>query len=235
MIPLKKALTSPVGRKFVMSISGIALVLFVIVHLLGNLTLYVPDGGETFNRYAAGFEAMGPFLYVIELGLLAVILIHIGWGITTAIKNRKARPEDYDESTETKGGPSRLSLASKNMIVSGVVLGFFLIVHIWHFRVRKDFVGETTEVDGQEATNLYAMVHEAFADPFWVVFYVGCMVFLAFHLRHGFWSALQSLGAMKPEWSKAIYAIGFFVAVVLAVGFMGIPLYIYFVDLPPPV
>ncbi len=232
MIPLKKALSSPVGRKLVMSISGIALVLFVIVHLIGNLTLYVPDGGETFNRYAAGFEAMGPFLYVIEMGLLAVIVVHILWGVTTTVKNWKARPDDYDETTESKGGPSNLSLASKNMIVSGVVLGFFMIVHIWHFRIRKEFVGEKTDVTGEETTDLYAMVHAAFQDPFWVVFYVGCMAFLAFHLRHGFWSALQSLGAMKPEWSKAIYGIGFFVAIVLAVGFMGIPLYIFFATPP---
>ena len=232
MMPLKKALTSPVGRKLVMSISGIALVLFVIVHLLGNLTIYIPDGGDTFNTYAAGFEAMGPFLYVIELGLLAVILIHIGWGVTTAIKNWRARPDNYAEKADSKGGPSNLSLASKNMIVSGTVLGVFLVVHIWHFRVQKMFTGEKTDVTGQETTDLYAMVHSAFQEPFWVVFYVGCMVFLAFHLRHGFWSALQSLGAMKPEWSKAIYGIGFFVAVLLAVGFMGIPLYIFFATPP---
>ncbi len=229
MIPLKRALSSPTGRKFVMSISGIALVLFVIVHLLGNLTLYVPDGGETFNRYAAGFEAMGPFLYVIELGLLAVIVIHMTWGIATALKNRKARPEKYAESVDSKGGPSNLSLASKNMIVTGVALGIFLVVHIWHFRIRKVYVAETTEIDGNEHADLYALVHAAFSDPLWVAFYVGAMLFFGFHLRHGFWSALQSLGAMKPEWSKGIYALGFFVALVLTVGFMGIPLYIYFV------
>ena len=229
MIPLKRALSSPVGRKFMMSISGIALVLFVIVHLLGNLTLYVPDGGETFNRYAAGFDAIGPVLYLIEFGLLAVIVIHIGYGITTAIKNRKARPEGYASSTKSKGGRSNLSLASVNMIVSGVVLGVFLIVHIWHFRVRKVYLADTTEINGNEHADLYAMVHTAFSDPFWVAFYVGSMAFLAFHLRHGFWSTLQSLGAMKPEWSKAIYGIGLIVALVLAVGFMGIPLYIFFV------
>ncbi len=228
MIPLKRALSSPVGRKFVMSISGIALVLFVIVHLLGNLTLYVPDGGETFNRYAAGFDAIGPALYVIELGLLAVIVIHIGWGITTALKNRKARPDDYAVSVNSKGGPSNLSLASKNMIVTGVALGIFLVVHIWHFRIRKIYVADNTEIDGQQHADLYALVHTAFSDPFWVAFYVGAMVFFGFHLRHGFWSTLQSLGAMKPEWSKGIYALGFLVAVVLTVGFMGIPLYIYF-------
>ena len=227
MIPLKRALTSPTGRKFVMSISGIALVLFVIVHLLGNLTLYIPDGGEAFNRYAATFEGLGPLLYVIELGLLAVIVIHIAWGITTSIKNRNARPDNYSEGVKSKGGPSNLSLASKNMIVSGVVLGVFLVVHIWHFRVQKIFLDEKVEIDGQEYTDLYSLVHQAFVDPFWVAFYMISMVFLGFHFRHGFWSAMQSLGAIKPEWSKQIYASGFVLAVVLAVGFMGIPLYIF--------
>ncbi len=227
MIPLKRALSSPVGRKFVMSISGIALVLFVIVHLLGNLTLYIPDGGDAFNRYAAGFEALGPALYVIEMGLLAVIVVHIIWGIGTTLKNKKARPDRYAGGAKSKGGPSHLSLLSKNMIVSGSALLIFLVVHIWHFRVRKVTDAEKTELNGEEVTDLYALVETAFHHPGWVAFYTISMLFLGFHLRHGFWSAFQSLGAMKPEWSKGIYALGLVVAVLLTVGFLGIPIYMY--------
>ena len=76
-------------------------------------------------------------------------------------------------------------------------------------------------------TDLYALVDAAFASPGWVAFYVGSMLFLGFHLRHGFWSAFQSLGAMKPEWSKAIYGLGLALAVVLTIGFLGIPIYMY--------
>ncbi len=233
MIPLKRALSSPVGRKFVMSISGIALVLFVIVHLLGNLTLFVPDDGEMFNEYAAGFAALGPVLYIIELGLLLVIVVHMAWGISTWLKNRNARPENYGTATESKGGPSNLSLLSKNMIFTGGMIGIFLVVHLWHFRVRKESdavreeYGTYVSADGQEYADLYAMVQGSFSEPGWVAFYVVMMAFFGFHLRHGFWSAFQSLGAMKPEWSKGIYALGLLVAVVLALGFMGIPIYLF--------
>lgn len=231
MIPFKKALSSPVGRKLMMSISGIALVLFVIVHLLGNLTLFLPEGApadHAFNQYARGFEAMGPVLYVIELGLLAVIVVHIGWGITTWWKNRKARSDDYAAGQESKGGPSNLSLASKNMIVTGGVLLVFLVVHIWNFRIGKVLHGDKyTHEDGEQYYDLYGLVLDLFEDPLWVAFYVITIAFLAFHVRHGFWSALQSLGAMKPEWSKPIYALGLLVAVVLTLGFIGIPLYMY--------
>ena len=227
MLPLKRALSSPIGRKFVMSISGIALVLFVIVHLLGNLTLYIPDGGESFNRYAAGFEALGPMLYVMELGLLAVILLHAFWGISTWLRNRRARPERYAKSIATKGGGSNLNIASRNMAITGSFLFFFLIIHVWHFRVRKETVGEKTTVNGQEATDLYALVVGSFENPAWVFFYTVSMVVLAFHLRHGFWSALQSLGAMKPRWSKQIYAFGLIFAILLALGFLGMPIYLF--------
>lgn len=210
-----------------MSISGISLVLFVIVHLLGNLTLYVPDGGEAFNIYASKFEALGPFLYVIELGLLAVIVLHAFWGLSMYLRNRKARPVGYNKGIKSKGGPSNLSAASRNMAITGSFLLFFIIVHVWHFRIRKESVGEKTMVEGKESTDLYALVEAAFQNPYWVVFYTVSMVFLAFHLRHGFWSALQSLGAMKPRWSKPIYALGLVIAIVLAVGFLGIPIYLF--------
>ncbi len=227
MIPLSRALESSIGRKFVMSISGIALVLFVIVHLLGNLTLLVPDGGVAFNKYAAAFEDLGPFLYVIEMGLLAVILIHIFWGVTVTLKNRAARKKAYKEGIKTKGGPSNMTLLSANMIFSGIFLGIFIVVHLWHFRVRKVTEAGKIYVEGQEMTNLYGLVVEAFQHPGWVAFYMAAGLVLGFHLRHGFWSAFQSVGAMKPEWSGAINAIGMFIAVLLAIGFLGIPLYLF--------
>ncbi|WP_158542609.1 succinate dehydrogenase cytochrome b subunit [Lujinxingia litoralis] len=227
MIPLKKALNSSIGRKFVMSISGIALVLFVIVHLLGNLTLYVPDGGEAFNIYASKFAALGPFLYVIELGLLGVIALHITWGVTTTLRNKGARANNYETGVVTKGGPSNLNPASRNMIITGVVLGIFLVVHLWHFRIQKMFTDATMTIDGKAYGDLYGLVATEFQNPLWVAFYVIAMLFLGFHLRHGFWSAFQSLGAMKPQWSKGIYALGLTIAVVLAAGFLGIPVFLY--------
>lgn len=231
MIPLKRALTSTVGRKFVMSISGIALVLFVIVHLLGNLTLLIPDGGEAFNKYAHNFESLGVALYVIELGLLSVILLHVAFGIIITLQNRRSRSKNYDEHIQTKGGPSNLSPFSKNMFWSGFFIGLFIIGHVIHFRIAKIFTAEKTMINGEEVTDLYAMVLEAFADPVIVAVYVTASLILGFHLRHGFWSAMQSLGAMKPQWTKGIYAIGFFVAFVLALGFIALPVFLFFIQL----
>lgn len=231
MIPLKRALSSSIGRKFVMSLSGIGLVVFVIVHLLGNLTLLIPDGGVAFNKYAYNFEALGPALYVIELGLLAVIAIHIVFGVTVSLKNRAARAKGYDANIQTKGGPSRLSAASRNMFITGGFLGAFIVAHLLHFRVAKEFVGEKIMVDGTEMTDLYSMVVDAFANPIIVAIYVAAAVVLGFHLRHGFWSAFQSLGTMKPEWSNAIYSVGYAIAFALAVGFVGIPVYLFAIQL----
>lgn len=231
MIPIKRALSSSIGRKFVMSLSGVGLVIFVIVHLLGNLTLLFPDGGEMFNTYAYNFETLGPLLFVIEMGLLAVIVVHIVFGVTVSLKNRSARAKGYDQNIKTKGGPSRLSAASKNMFITGGFLGAFIFAHLIHFRVAKMFVGEKVMVGDTEMTNLYAMVLDAFANPVIVAIYVAAAVMLGFHLRHGFWSAFQSLGTMKPEWSKGFYTLGYIIAVTLAVGFVGIPIYLFAIQL----
>lgn len=219
MIPVKKALNSSVGQKYVMSISGISIVLFVIVHLLGNLTLYSGTDGVAFNQYADALHSLGPLLTVAELGLLAVFLLHIVWAFRISLQNRKARGVSYDQGIRTKGGPSNLSPASRNMFATGVVLLVFLIVHVGNFRFGKYFT---------ERASASEVVVETFKNPFMVVFYVVCIAFLGFHLRHGFWSALQSLGAMKPEWSKAIYTIGLLIGALLALGFLGIPLYVFF-------
>lgn len=231
MIPFKRAINSTIGRKFIMSVSGIALVLFVIVHLAGNLSLLWPDGGEAFNKYAHNFEALGSALYVIELGLLSLILVHVVFGIMVSIENRKSRSEKYDAGIDSKGGQSNLSLFSRNMTWTGVIIGTFILVHVFHFRVAKEFVAEKTMINGEEYTDLYAMVAEAFTNPLWVIFYVAGSLFLGFHLRHGFWSSLQSLGAMKPQWSKAIYGVGLLVAVLLAVGFIVLPVWLFIAQL----
>ncbi|MFU8804414.1 MAG: succinate dehydrogenase cytochrome b subunit [Bradymonadaceae bacterium] len=226
MIPLKKVLDSSIGRKFVMSISGIALVLFVIVHLLGNMALYVKDGGDTFNQYAAALHGFGPVLTVAEIGLLAVFVIHIAWAFMISMKNRRARGGSYDQGIQTKGGPSNLSPFSRNMFITGVVLLVFLVIHVGNFRIGK-YQRDAMEVDGVLIYDTFGLAIEKFTNPFWVAFYVIAIAFMGFHLRHGFWSALQSLGAMKPEWSKAIYTVGLFVALLLALGFLGIPIFIF--------
>ncbi len=219
---------STVGKKVIMAITGIGLMLFLVVHLIGNLLLFVPDGGESFNKYGAALKSMGPFLYVIRGGLLAFFLFHIVAAIQVYASKKRARTGRYAVES-SKGGPSKLSVASKSMIVTGVVLLVFVPLHIWMFGMNKGAPPPTVMIDGAELKDIYTMVATSFNQLGIVVFYVGTMLFLGFHLRHGFWSALQSLGAMSPKWTPAIYTAGFVFALLLAGGFVVLPLYFYFI------
>ncbi len=231
MVPLKKMLTSSLGRKYLMGASGLSLVLFLLVHLLGNLTLY-SGSGDAINTYAAKLHALGPVLILAEIGLAAVILLHIIVAIQVTSENKAARLVAY-EHARTKGGPTKNTVGSRNMIFSGLVLLVFLVVHIWQFRFGpKMEEGYTATVDGVMVWDLYRVVFETFQNPLWVAFYVGAMIFLGAHYRHGFWSAFQSLGAMNPRFSKPIYTLGLILAVVISAGFLFIPIYLYAIGGP---
>ncbi len=227
MVPLKRLFSSTLGRKYLMGASGMALVLFLVVHLLGNLTLYAPNG-DLMNAYAAKLQGLGIGLVALEIGLVAVILLHVITAFQVTYSAKAARPIAY-ESPKSKGGPTKNNVGSRNMIITGLVLLVFLIVHVCQFRFgpgQED--GYTATVDGLMVHDIYRVVVEAFVQPLWVVFYVACMGFLGFHLRHGYWSAFQSLGIINPRWSKPIHALGLAIALLLAFGFLFIPIYIYF-------
>ena len=227
MVPLKRLFTSTLGRKYLMSASGLALVLFIIVHLLGNLTLYA-HSGDAINTYAAKLEALGPLLILLEVGLVAVIILHIVTAVQVTFTSKAARPIAYDK-VKTKGGPTKSTIGSRNMIWTGLVLFAFLVIHIRQFRFGPDVSdGYTATVNGVMVHDLYRVVVETFVQPVWTIFYVFCMLFLGFHLRHGYWSAFQSLGFLNPRWSKPIYATGLALALILSAGFLFIPIYIYF-------
>ncbi len=226
MVPLKRLFTSTLGRKYLMGATGFALVLFIVLHLLGNLTLY-SHNGDAINAYAAKLDMLGVGKIILEIGLVITILIHIVTAIQVTFTSKNARPIPY-ESLKSKGGPTKSTLGSRNMIITGLVLMVFLIVHIVQFRFGPEIEdGYTATVNGVMVHDLYRVVAETFMQLKWVVFYVGCMCFLGVHFRHGFWSMFQSLGMINPRWSKPIYALGFILAVLLSVGFLFIPIYIY--------
>jgi len=227
MLTLKKAIQSSVGQKFIMALSGLALVGFIIVHLLGNLTLFAPDS-TPFNAYVQKLYSMGPLLLVAEGGLVFLFVLHMVTAIRITIKNKAARPEKYAVQ-QSKKGPSKSNLASRNMIISGLILLVFLVIHIADFRLGPGVnEGYVTTINGQQTRDLHRLVVEEFKEPGEVVFYVAVMLFLGMHLRHGFWSAFQSLGALNPRLEKPIYAAGLGLALLLAAGFLLIPLWLYF-------
>lgn len=225
MLTVKKALSSSIGRKYLMAMSGLALVGFIILHLAGNLALYSPDA-TIFNAYAAKMKAMGPLFYVAEIGLFGLFLFHILLAINLKISHKSARPEKYAVSQTDKG---RGNVSSKNMIITGGILAAFLIFHVIDFRFGPGMEeGYTTTIDGEQVRDLYRLVVEEFKELPHVIIYTLTMLFLGFHVRHGFWSAFQSLGAMNPRYEKPVYALGLLIAITASAGFLFIPVYIYF-------
>lgn len=211
-----------------MAITGLALVAYLILHLIGNLLLYAPTG-TPFNSYAHKIMSIGPLLYVAEVGLALIILVHAFTGIRVTLKNRKARPQQY-LSTQTKGGSSFNNISSRSMAIAGVILLGFIILHVWQFRFGPGVAeGYATNLpNGETIRDLYALVNEIFHNPVYVFIYVGSMLAMGLHLRHGFWSLFQSMGAMNKAHSKKVYAVGAVLALILTIGFLMIPVAIYF-------
>jgi succinate dehydrogenase / fumarate reductase, cytochrome b subunit len=226
MIPLRQAISSSIGRKLITALTGIALVLYVVLHLLGNLTLYLP-GGQTFNQYAAGIQAYGPLVKIAEVGLFAVILFHVVNGFMLKRTNSSARPTAY-RRVKSKGG-GRSNIASRNMALSGIILLAFIVVHVWQFRFGPGIEqGYVAQHAGQDIRDFYRLVVEIFKNPLNVGFYALSMLLLGLHLRHGVWSAFQSLGTMNNRVSGGVYCAAWLFALIFAAGFLFIPVYIYF-------
>ena len=225
-----KNLWSSVGRKFITGITGLLLVGFLIAHLIGNFLLLV--GADAFNEYAYFLEHAlhGGLIIVAEVGLLAMFGFHIVAAVAVQLSKHKARDTGYEENGYA-GGKSKKSKASMSMIITGTILLIFLVLHIIHFKF-----GETeyiTTHDGHEMKNLYALVIHEFKNPLMVVLYMLVMAMLGTHLKHGIWSAMQSLGATRKDTLPLIYGGGMALAIILAIGFLMIPLIIMFM-IPDP-
>lgn len=222
----KNVLSSSVGKKVLLGFSGVGLLLFIIMHLLGNLTL-LSSSNIPFNSYVAQLAGLGSLLIFLEIGLAFVFLLHIFLAVQLTLLNRASRKNRY-EQFRSKGRPSYWNLSSVNMIITGAVLLGFLIYHVLQFRFGPGVdQGYVTTLNGQDARDLHRLVIEIFQNPLHVFIYVFSMIFLGFHLRHGFWSAFQSLGLQYPNWSRAIYMVGVMFAIFLAVGFILIPVWLY--------
>lgn len=217
-----KALLSQVGRKILTAVTGIGLIIFIIGHLLGNLKLF----GDTraFNVYTLNLESMGWMLYLLEAVLVIGFILHAWIGVSIWLRRRKLRPEGY-EKFQSRGGPSHMAWASKSMIFTGIVLLVFLVIHLETFKFGDT---ETIMINGEQARDLKALVIDKFQDPLYALGYTFVMILLGFHLGHGFWSAFTSLTMKHNKFSGIIYFTGIIFAILMAAGFLFIPLYIYF-------
>ena len=223
MPKLLEALQSQVGRKILTGVTGVALTLFVIVHLIGNLTLF--GSPEAFNAYAYFLESQGILLIIAEIGLIAVVGVHAWIGISIWWNRRRARPVKYAVYS-SKGGPSRQTLSSRTMAFTGVILLLFIVIHVRTFKFGDAAMVELA--GGELARDLKTLVIETFMNPFWAFGYTFVMILLGVHLGHGLWSSLTSLTMRSRGMSAMVYTAGTVTAFLLAVGFLSIPLYIFF-------
>lgn len=216
-------LTSSIGRKVVMSLTGIFLIIFLVVHLSGNLQLLIDDDGKQFNLYAQ-FMTSNPLIKLVSFGLYATILAHAILGVILWRQNRAARGVDYAVKTRKNN-----SFASRNMAWLGIIIFVFLLIHLYQFwfQMKLGYL-DPVDYDGEEVANLYLPVQAAFTNLGFVIFYVFSMVIIALHLWHGFQSAFQTLGLNHKKFSPLIRGLGILYSILVPLGFAIIPIYFYF-------
>ncbi|MGJ1289610.1 succinate dehydrogenase cytochrome b subunit [Sphingobacterium multivorum] len=251
----KPVFSSSIGKKLIMSLTGIFLCLFLVVHLVGNLQLFKDDAGLAFNKYAYFMTHFTP-IKVVSYLLYASVIVHVIYAITLSMKNKAARPIGYAKYD----GQANSKWNSRNMGILGTVILVFLATHMsnfwWKFHndevpyieYRTDLATgqttarelqasefhdyqETVENNGQilKARDLYKQVDFAFQNIALVALYVIAMAALAFHLIHGFQSAFQTLGFNHRRYIGIIRVIGVWVfGVLIPIGFVLMPLFFFF-------
>jgi succinate dehydrogenase / fumarate reductase cytochrome b subunit len=243
---------SSIGKKVLMSLTGIFLSLFLVIHLVGNLQLLKDDQGFSFNAYAV-FMTTNPFIKTVSWGLYAIILFHAFKGLLLAVSNKNSRKNKY----VVNGSSKNSHWTSRNMGILGTVILAFIIIHMsdfwWNYKfgetqwTKYSVTALTGEVESYErvsgyttpisfknenqevliAKDLYLKVKETFTNPLFVMFYVLSMLAISFHLWHGFASAFQSLGINHPKYNGLIKGLGLFVSVLVPIGFAIIPILMY--------
>jgi len=205
--------SSSIGKKITVGLTGILLCVYLVVHLAGNLLLFRGDGGAAFDAYAEILPSL-LIIRIIEVALFAVFLLHIVTGVVVWFQNRSARPVRYamHRKNDTSNPLSRI------MFVTGSLVFIFLVVHLNTFWVPSRFG------DGSHPS-MYRVIVEAFSSPVYSAFYVLAMALLAFHLRHGFQSALQTFGLKNLKYSRLIEGVGVIFWLLIPVGFATIPIF----------
>lgn len=201
-------LKSTVWRKIFVGLTGLGLALFVFVHMLGNLLLFI--GAESYNMYSHNLISH-PLTLFIEIGLLAIFSIHVIWASALAIYNKQTKGSSVEKDSAN-------SLIHKTLWIQGVIILTFVVLHLITFKYGTYY---TTVYNGQEVRDLFRLVYEVFQKPLYVIWYLFSLSILAFHLNHGLQASLRSLGI----YHKSIQKIGFIYSLIVTLGFMAQPIY----------
>jgi len=212
-------LQSSLGKKVLMSITGLFLISFLVVHCFLNSFIFFNDGGVMFNE-GAEFMAHNPIVRTMEIVLFIGIILHIVQALILTLQNQKARPIKY----AVQNGAANSKWYSRSMGLLGTLILMFLIIHLKHFWYVSRLTDEITS--GEET--LFGEMIEVFENPMIVLLYVLAMFSLGYHLLHGFQSAFQSLGLNHKKYSPLIAAIGFWFSIIVPFIFAMMPISIYF-------
>lgn len=219
-------LKSSIGKKVVVSLSGLFLLVFLAVHLTANLFLLA--GSDSYN-IATHFMDVNPLIQIMQPVLALGFLLHIVYAVTVEIRNRKSRPIKYSR----QNNKDTSTWASRNMFILGIVIGFFLVVHIFNFFAKMKF-GEMPEVtvNGEVMHDAYGLVAGLFTTDMFAgshfiysALYIIGAIALGLHIHHALWSAFQTIGWSNDIWRKRLSVIGDVYAVIIAAGFTIIPVY----------
>jgi succinate dehydrogenase / fumarate reductase cytochrome b subunit len=217
MTPVVRFLSSSVGTKVLVALTGLGFAGFLVTHLAANLLVLVDP--DAYNAYSHALIS-NPLIYLAEAALVALFATHAYKGVLVTLRNRRARGQRY-EVKKLAGHTSRKGLASSTMILTGVWLLLFIVIHLKTFKFGPWY--ETP--DGMR--DLTRLVNEVYREPLHVVFYVLSMIVVGMHLSWGLSSAFQSMGLEHSRYNGAIRGAGLTIAIVMGLGFALIPVVIY--------
>ena len=214
-------LKSTVGRKIVMAVSGLMMLLFVIAHLLGNASIFA--GPDSLNSYAKKLHDLLLLIWTYRPAMVAAVSLHIFFGIQLTIENYRAKPGSYAVKRSLSA-----NFAGKSMIWTGMILGVFVVYHLLQFtlQVTDPAISADRNLDVFGRPDVFHMVVSTFRKSVIVFLYIGAMIVLALHLFHGIQSFVQTLGLNNERTLPFFRKSGALAAVIISIGFISIPVVI---------
>lgn len=219
MLWLWNFLKSSIGKKLLMALSGLFFCAFLLVHLAGNMLMYI--GPEAFNTYTT-IMSTASVNKVLEIVMVVLFLIHIYTSATLTLENRAARPVKY--AMDVSAG--KRTFMSSNMFITGSIILIFVVIHLIGFKYGEWSNDPAAMADPNNLT-MFGLVAAKFSGILYALGYTVAVIVLGFHLNHAFQSAFQTLGLNHNKYSPVIQKIGTLYSIVVALGFASFPVYFY--------